>query len=502
MRFRSIAVVAVACTAVAACSGLKDALTAHVDVVARAASQELSVNRLGDLLGNAKIQVPITKENAAIVADLWTGYEQVGYAAAHNDSLNDKKSIDAAFAPLINQQKLNRYMDSLSKSFKVDSGTETTYNQAAGGMLAARHILIGYKNPGVPGTAAEKDSLRKRAQEIRAQVTPANFGDMAKKYSTDPTAAQNGGNLGIFPAGQMIQPFYDATKALKPGEISQPVETQFGFHIIERLPYAEIAKDYAAQYAPMAKHIADSTFLSGLESSANVQVKDNAASTVKTIAKEPAKHRTDKGTLATFNGGELTIADFLNWIDAVPPQQQILQRIPQAPDSELKPFVKQVAMQQLLLKQAQDAKVDIPEEMRTNLYTSVGQLVLQVWQQLGVDPKMLADSAKSTAERERLAASRVDAYLDKMMGGQAQVLNVPPPLKKMLDLKYESSLNQQGIDRSVERAQKLRASADSARAANQPKSAVPMPGMPGMAPPGGAQPPVPQPTPPPATKTP
>jgi len=502
MRFRSIAVVAVACTAVAACSGLKDALTAHVDVVARAASQELSVNRLGDLLGNAKIQVPITKENAAIVADLWTGYEQVGYAAAHNDSLNDKKSIDAAFAPLINQQKLNRYMDSLSKSFKVDSGTETTYNQAAGGMLAARHILIGYKNPGVPGTAAEKDSLRKRAQEIRAQVTPANFGDMAKKYSTDPTAAQNGGNLGIFPAGQMIQPFYDATKALKPGEISQPVETQFGFHIIERLPYAEIAKDYAAQYAPMAKHIADSTFLSGLESSANVQVKDNAASTVKTIAKEPAKHRTDKGTLATFKGGELTIADFLNWIDAVPPQQQILQRIPQAPDSELKPFVKQVAMQQLLLKQAQDAKVDIPEEMRTNLYTSVGQLVLQVWQQLGVDPKMLADSAKSTAERERLAASRVDAYLDKMMGGQAQVLNVPPPLKKMLDLKYESSLNQQGIDRSVERAQKLRASADSARAANQPKSAVPMPGMPGMAPPGGAQPPVPQPTPPPATKTP
>jgi peptidyl-prolyl cis-trans isomerase D len=502
MRFRSIAVVAVACTAVAACSGLKDALTAHVDVVARAASQELSVNRLGDLLGNAKIQVPITKDNAAIVADLWTGYEQIGYAAAHNDSLNDKKSIDAAFAPLINQQKLNRYMDSLSKSFKVDSGTETTYNQAAGGMLAARHILIGYKNPGVPGTAAEKDSLRKRAQEIRAQVTPANFGDMAKKYSTDPTAAQNGGNLGIFPAGQMIQPFYDATKALKPGEISQPVETQFGFHIIERLPYAEIAKDYAAQYAPMAKHIADSTFLSGLETSANVQVKDNAASTVKTIAKEPSKHRTDKGTLATFKGGELTIADFLNWIDAVPPQQQILQRIPQAPDSELKPFVKQVAMQQLLLKQAQDAKVDIPEEMRTNLYTSVGQLVLQVWQQLGVDPKLLADSAKSTAERERLAASRVDAYLDKMMGGQAQVLNVPPPLKKMLDLKYESSLNQQGIDRSVERAQKLRASADSARAANQPKSAVPMPGMPGMAPPGGTQPPAPQPTTPPATKTP
>jgi hypothetical protein len=238
-------------------------------------------------------------------------------------------------------------------------------------------------------------------------------------------------------------------------------------------------------------------------------VKDNAVATIKTVAKEPAKHRTDKGTLATFKGGELTVADFLSWIDAVPPQQQILQRIPQAADSELKPFVKQVAMQQLLLKQAENAKVDIPQEMRTNLYSSVSQLVLQVWQTLGVDPKMLADSAKSVPERERLAAARVDAYLDKMMGGGAQVLNVPAPLKKMLDAKYESSVNQQGIDRSVERAQKLRASADSARTANQPKSAVPMPGVPGMTPPGGeaspppgAQPPATQPATPPAKKTP
>jgi hypothetical protein len=304
----------------------------------------------------------------------------------------------------------------------------------------------------------------------------------------------------------MIAPFYNATKALKPGEISQPVETQFGYHIIQRLPYADAQKDYAAQYSPMAKHLADSAYLGNLESTSNVQVKDNAVSTVKDVAREPAKHRTDKGTLATFKGGELTVADFLNWIDAVPPQQQILQRIPQAADSELKPFVKQVAMQQLLLKQATDAKVDIPEEVRTNLYSSVSQLVLQVWQTLGVDPKMLADSAKNQAEKDRLAATRVDAYLDKMMSGQAQVLNIPAPLKKMLDAKYESSVNSQGIDRAVERAQKLRASSDSARSANQPKSAVPMPGMPPgaqpePAPPVGAQPPNPT-TPPPAKKTP
>src|ERR1041384_2204289 len=268
MRSRSIIGVAAAASllsAVAACSGLQDALTAHVDVVARAGSQELSVNRLGRLLGNAKIQVPVTKDNAAIIADLWTGYEQMAYAAAHGDSLSDKKAIDLAFAPLVNQQKLNRFMDTISKGFKVDTATEAAYNQAAGTLLAARHILIGFKNPGVPATQAEKDSLRKKAEQVRAQVTPANFADLAKKYSTDPTAAQNSGNLGVFPAGMMIAPFSNATKALKPGEISQPVETQFGYHIIQRMPYATVAKDYGAQYAPAAKHIADSTYLASLE---------------------------------------------------------------------------------------------------------------------------------------------------------------------------------------------------------------------------------------------
>jgi hypothetical protein len=499
MRSRSFFGVVAATTLLAGCSGLKDALTAHVDVVARAGSQELSVDRLGNLLGGAKIPVPVTRENAAIITDIWTGYEQIAYAAAHNDSLNDHKAIDLAFAPLVNQQKIQKYMDSVSATFKVDSASEQAYNQAAGGLLSARRILIGYKNPGVPATAAEKDSLRKIAVQVRAQVTPENFADMVKKYSTDPTAAQNQGKLGVFPKGMMIAPFSNATAALKPGEISQPIETQYGFHIIQRMPYAEVKAEFAQQYSQTAKVGADSVFLAQIDSTEHIEVKSSAPEMVKAAAKEPAKHRGDNATLASFKDGTLTVADFLGWVDAAPPQQQIMQRIPQAADSELTPFVKQLAQQQILLQRANAAKIDIPQEMRTNLYTSVGDLIQNVWNSLGVDPKMLADSAKSTAEKERLAASRVDAYLDRMMSGQAQVMNIPLPLKKMLDAKYESSVNAAGIDRAVEKAQKVRASADSAKAASQPKSAIPMPGLggppgePGAAP-GTQTPPPPSPT--------
>ena len=145
-----------------------------------------------------------------------------------------------------------------------------------------------------------------------------------------------------------------------------------------------------------------------------------------------------------------------------------------------------MAVQQVLLARADSAKVQIPQPDRDNMYSQVGQLVTNIWQAIGVDPKQLADSAKSTAEKERLAASRADAYLDKMMAGQAQPISPPLPLRKMLDAKYEASVNSAGLDRALERAQKVRSSADSARTANQPKSEIPMPGAPGR-PPEGAQ---------------
>ena len=113
----------------------------------------------------------------------------------------------------------------------------------------------------------------------------------------------------------------------------------------------------------------------------------------------------------------------------------------------------------------------------------------------GIDPKSLADSAKTPAERERLAAARVEAYLDKVMAGEAQPVPVPSPLQIVLMNKYDSKVNAAGIDRAVERAQKIRTVADSTRAANQPKSAVPLPGgaAPGAGAPG-AQAPAPEPS--------
>ena len=94
----------------------------------------------------------------------------------------------------------------------------------------ARHILI--KTSEIVSAA---DAQKKLAQ-IREQIEngSAKFEDMARQYSNDGSAA-NGGDLGWLSPGETVPDFEHAMDALKPGEISQPIQTPFGFHLIEVL---------------------------------------------------------------------------------------------------------------------------------------------------------------------------------------------------------------------------------------------------------------------------
>jgi parvulin-like peptidyl-prolyl isomerase len=473
MKRSSLLVLALGATTIASCSGLKDALTAHVDVVARAGSQELSVTRLSELLGKAKLQVPINKDVATLIArDLWMPYQLLGVAAARGDSLNDPKAIDAAAAGMIENAKLGRFMEGVAAKLPVDSGSEASYVAASGGLYGARHILFLVPENATP---AVRDSIRKKAQGIRAQVTAANFAELAKKYSQDNTA-QKGGDLGLFPRGMMVKPFGDALAALKPGEISPLVETQYGYHIVQRSTWDQVKGQYGAQAQGRGRQVAESTYIAQAQAAANVKLKPDAAATMKSVAKDPMAHRNDRATVASFSGGDLTAGRLAMVLLAAPQNARLTQQIVAAPDSLVNQYITNMAQREILLRRADSAKAGLSPEELANLHRDFAQAVSMSWQQLGLDPKSLADSAKTPADRERLAAARVEAFLDRVMSGQAQPVPVPAPLQIVLMDKYDAKLNAAGIDRAVERAVKLRASADSARAASQPSSAVPLPG--------------------------
>ena len=99
----------------------------------------------------------------------------------------------------------------------------------------ARHILIAIKSAETPAEQGglDKPASRAKAEEVLKRVKAGeNFENLAKEYSDD-GSKQNGGDLGWFGKGRMVPEFENAAFALQPGQTSEIVESQFGFHIIK-----------------------------------------------------------------------------------------------------------------------------------------------------------------------------------------------------------------------------------------------------------------------------
>ena len=94
--------------------------------------------------------------------------------------------------------------------------------------FVASHILLSAETDEVD------ESVLERANALRKQIVEGklDFKAAAKQYSKDTGSAKAGGSLGSFNRGRMVQPFEEALLALKPGEISAPVKTRFGYHLI------------------------------------------------------------------------------------------------------------------------------------------------------------------------------------------------------------------------------------------------------------------------------
>ena len=477
-----------------ACEGFKKAMGSHSDVVAKAGSQELTVDRLSALLSQAK--VPVTSDIAKAITNIWVDYELLGVAAAHDDSLSDPKTIDDALWPIIAQMRAGKWHDEVAKTFHIDtSGAEAKFN--AGDVLAARHILFLVPQGATP---AQSDSIRKVAEGVRAQVTPSNFTQMAQKYTQEPGGAQRGGDLGVFTKGAMVPQFEQAVAALKPGQLSPVVKTQFGYHIIRRSTYPEVAAEVAQRVNGPALQAADSVYISKLEAAGNIQFKPNAVTIIKDAAKDLDAHRADKTVIATSKAGDFTVSRLTLWMQAFQQREDLGKRLQTAPDSIVLAFAKNVLRNELVLHQADSAKIALtPDEMK-ELHQKFTEVVAASWDQLGLSPKSLADSAKTLPAREKLASTRVNAYLDKLMQQQAGFVQVPPPLEMMLKQKYNVTINGAAMDKAVASSTALKAKSDSLRAKNAPPTEVPMGGMQmppqGALAPAPAAPPAPAPAPP------
>ncbi len=170
--------------------------------------------------------VPSTREPAGLTV---TDAEAKAYYDAHQDRFSHPKQWQLRYL-LVDDTKLSR---TLSVADAQISEYYTSHQQEfqQPEQIHVRHILI---RPKTQDDAGWKDALA-RASEAHAKVVApgADFAALAKQYSDDPGSKDSGGDLGWLARGRTVKEFEDAAFSLKPGEISEPVKSQFGYHTLK-----------------------------------------------------------------------------------------------------------------------------------------------------------------------------------------------------------------------------------------------------------------------------
>jgi len=176
-------------------------------------------------------------------------------------TLIDKQVVEKI---TVTEQDAQAYYDTHPEAFKQPE------------QLKASHILVKVDPKDDP---AKKAELLKKIESVQEKLkSGGDFAALAKEFSDCPSK-EKGGDLGYFAKGQMVKPFEDAALALKPGETSGIVETQFGYHIIKLveikpegiMPYAEV-KDQLSQYLKQEKIKAElDSYLAGLEKLSKIE---------------------------------------------------------------------------------------------------------------------------------------------------------------------------------------------------------------------------------------
>jgi foldase protein PrsA len=212
------------------------------------------------------------------------------YAKDHNITVSDQEVTDklneiqqhfppGQFETMLKSQGIT--MDDARKLVRenllttkaVDQNINVTDAQV-NDYLKQQHLVIGQ-----PSQVRARHILVKtkaQADMIEAQLKKGgDFAALAKQYSQDPGTKDKGGELGWFGPGQMVPAFQNAAFALKPNQISAPVQTPFGWHVIQVEDTKPLTKDAAVtQIKKQQEQLQITPFMTQLRTSAKIEIED------------------------------------------------------------------------------------------------------------------------------------------------------------------------------------------------------------------------------------
>src|SRR4051794_4394726 len=201
---------------------------------------------------------------------------------AEDKKIADRDDFKTRLAFARNRLLMDNLLASEGKAATTDENMKKVYEEAAKQIsgeqeVHARHILV-----------ETEDQAKKVAEDLKKG---ADFAELAKKESKDP-GASDGGDLGFFTRDQMVPEFSAVAFALEPGKISDPVKTQFGWHVIKveekRTRKAPDFEQVKPQIEAYVVRKAQADYVSKLRAAAKVERMDQPAETAKPDAAKPA----------------------------------------------------------------------------------------------------------------------------------------------------------------------------------------------------------------------
>ena len=167
--------------------------------------------------------------------------ERLAAIEAQQREMSESRITAQQFLPQvkIDEARVKAYYEANQAEFRTPERVKAEYVMLSSEALAAAEKVTPEEvRKQWEATAGpkmrEKEEARKKAQAIAAEVkkNPASFAEVAKRESQDPGSKDNGGDLGFAPRGSFVKPYEDTLYRLKEGQISDVVESEFGFHII------------------------------------------------------------------------------------------------------------------------------------------------------------------------------------------------------------------------------------------------------------------------------
>lgn len=469
MRTTWLAVAVLGTAGLAGC----DAFSAQSNVVATSAGRRLETDRLVAML--TSIRAPVTPEAADVITDIWVNMNLFAESRVDGRMTSDSAAVARVMWPQILQARMQAWQDTLKarRPKATDASADSAYD--AGSARVFQHIII---TPG--GTsAADTAAARTKITGVLAQVgRGGDFGALAKQNAD--ASKDDMGYLPVGPRGQFVKEFEEPAWGLAPGQVSEVVQSSFGFHLIRRPPKDEARPRFMVWLeGELAKH-ADSSYVADLAKSNNMKMQPNAVKFLKDAVGNLDHARKNGQKLATYRGGSFTVADFARWLEALPAGAS--RQIAGTPDSLLTPFVEGLTQNVLVIRDMDSAQVDVPAANWQALQLAYRATVDQLASTIGLSDSAVADTTKPKAARLDSAASRVNRFVDQLLAGQAQFRPLPPPLAGHLREDGKYRINRAGLTRAVELATAKWKADSAAQASSAGQGAIqPAPGGPPVA---------------------